>query len=84
MKNFIAFQAGQNSGICSHQKAIEWSENLMTKQTGVVKTFICEIIETVEKETPPFVVKRYEAPETLVPEIVEAKTGHFDQLRKLA
>ncbi len=59
MKKYIAFHGQQNSGIQTKEKAHEWASIVMTKNNSIGTVHVCEVIETVERTTPPIVVRSF-------------------------
>lgn len=58
MKKFIAFINGSNSGIQTHEKAVEWAQNQMTAGKWD-KIHIAEVIEVVERTVPAVKVNSF-------------------------
>lgn len=61
MKRYIAFNGSSNSGIQTHEKAIEWAKKEIQNKTGLFEVPICAVIETVERVEPVVQVKPYKA-----------------------
>jgi len=59
MKKFIAFHGSANSGIRTKDEAIKWAADLMTKQPAAAEVHTAEIIEVVERKTPPITVRSF-------------------------
>lgn len=61
MKRYIAFNGSANSGIQTHEKAVEWAKKEMQNKTGLFEVPICEVIELVERVAPVVTIKTYKA-----------------------
>jgi predicted ArsR family transcriptional regulator len=61
MKKFIAFNGSANSGIQTHDKAIEWAQKEMAQKTALAAVNICEVMEVVERVAPVITTKRFMA-----------------------
>lgn len=62
MKRYIAFCGSSNSGIKTREGAVQWASDLLGQGKNH-QVFVTEIIETVERTSPPVVVKPYIAAE---------------------
>jgi len=56
MTQFVAFLGGQNSGVTTRDKAIEWASKQLANNHGHKEVFIGEIVAVVERTTPPISV----------------------------
>lgn len=60
MKRYVAFHNSMCSGIQSKEKVLQWATELLG-QVKVGKVHVAEVIEVVERSTPPISVKPFEA-----------------------
>lgn len=73
-KSYIAFHSGSQSGIQTHEKAMKWAQDQMTGGR-VDKVHIAQIIEVVERSTPPITVSRFEPEPAVLKEETEITLG---------
>lgn len=69
MKRYIAFQNSSNSGIQTREKALEWAANTIT-QKGCSTAYLCEVMEVIERSTPPITTRAY-VPQSVLAEAAE-------------
>lgn len=58
MKRYVAFHGSANSGIRTRDGAIQWASELLG-QGKINQVLITEIVEVVERTSPPVEVKPY-------------------------
>lgn len=79
-KSYIAFHSGSQSGIQTHEKAMKWAQDQMTGGR-VDKVHIAQIIEVVERSTPPITVSRFEPePAYNEPQVLKDGPSYCDHM----
>lgn len=59
MKRYIAFNGSANSGIQTHEKALEWAKKEFGQKPGLTCLHISEVIEVVERVEPVTKTRHY-------------------------